>query len=207
MKKKILIAICLLGLTSVNAQEETSSKSSNATFGFKGGANFTNLYVDEVDDTNMLISFNAGMFVELPLTQGIAIVPEINFSRKGSEVQSTILGQTYKSKFKLSYLEIPVLLKLNLVENFNLHAGPYFAYLLDAKTDIVNGDGTNINTFNYDTDDFNKLDYGLSAGLGFDFDAISIGARYNYGLKEINKDNNLNGAKNSAWNLYLALKF
>ena len=206
MKKKILIAVCLFGLISANAQE-SSSKTSNATFGLKGGVNFTNLYIDEVDDANMLVSFNAGMFVELPLSQGVAIVPEINFSRKGSEVQNTILGETYKSKFKLSYLEIPVLLKLNLVENFNLHAGPYFAYLLDAKTDVVDESGDNVTTFTYDTDDFNKLDYGLSVGLGFDFDAISIGARYNHGLNEIDKDNNLNGAKNSAWNLYLALKF
>lgn len=206
MKKKILIALCLFGIVTTNAQENDSKKS-NATFGVKGGVNFTNLYIDEVDDANMLVSFNAGMFVELPLSQGVAIVPEINFSRKGSEVQNTILGETYKSKFKLSYLEIPVLLKLNLTENFNLHAGPYFAYLLDAKTDVVDESGDNVTTFTYDTDDFNKLDYGLSAGLGFDFDAISIGARYNYGLNEIDKNNNLNGAKNSAWNLYLALKF
>lgn len=206
MKKRILIALCLFGITLANAQE-TNTKTSNARFGFKGGLNFTNLYVDEVDDTNMLTSFHAGMFVELPLTQGVAIVPELNFSRKGSEVQNTILGETYKSKFKLSYLEVPVLLKLNVVPNFNLHAGPYFAYLLDAKTDVVNESGENVSTLTYDTDDFNKLDYGLSAGLGFDFNTISIGARYNYGLNDIDKNDNFNGAKNSAWNLYLALKF
>lgn len=206
MKKRILIAFCLFGLITTSAQEKETN-STSATFGIKGGINFTNLYVDDVDDTNMLTSFNAGVFAELPLTQGVAIVPELNFSRKGSEVENTILTETYKSKFKLSYLEIPVLLKLNLSENFSLHAGPYGAFLLDAKTDIVDENGDNVDTIDYDTDDFNKFDFGLSAGLGLDFNALSIGARYNHGLSEIDKDNNLNGAKNSAWNLYLALKF
>lgn len=205
MKKKILTTLCLLGFISLSSAQESST--TGARFGVKGGVNFTNLYVDNVDDTNMLTSFNAGFFVELPITQGIAIVPELNFSRKGSEVQNTILTETYKSKFKLSYLEMPVLLKLNLVPNFNLHAGPYVAYLLNAKTDVVDENGDRVESFEYDTDNFNKLDFGLSAGLGFDFNNFGIGARYNYGLSEIDKDNNANGAKNSAFNLYVALKF
>lgn len=205
MKKKILTTLCLLGFISLSSAQESST--TGARFGVKGGVNFTNLYVDNVDDTNMLTSFNAGFFVELPITQGIAIVPELNYSRKGSEVQNTILTETYKSKFKLSYLEMPVLLKLNLVPNFNLHAGPYVAYLLNAKTDVVDENGDRVESFEYDTDDFNKLDFGLSAGLGFDFNNFGIGARYNYGLSEIDKDNNANGAKNSAFNLYVALKF
>lgn len=205
MKKKILTTLCLIGFISLSNAQESSS--TGARFGLKGGVNFTNLYVDDVDDTNMLTSFNAGVFVELPITQGVAIVPELNFSRKGSEVQNTILTETYKSKFKLSYLEMPVLLKLNLVPNFNLHAGPYVAYLLNAKTDVVDENGDRVESFEYDTDDFNKLDFGLSAGLGFDFNNFGIGARYNYGLSEIDKDNNANGAKNSAFNLYVALKF
>lgn len=205
MKKKILTTLCLLGFISLSNAQESST--TGARFGVKGGVNFTNLYVDDVDDTNMLTSFNAGVFVELPITQGVAIVPELNYSRKGSEVQNTILTETYKSKFKLSYLEMPVLLKLNLVPNFNLHAGPYVAYLLNAKTDVVDENGDRVESFEYDTDDFNKLDFGLSAGLGFDFNNFGIGARYNYGLSEIDKDNNANGAKNSAFNLYVALKF
>ncbi|SHJ69682.1 porin family protein [Flavobacterium haoranii] len=205
MKKKILTTLCLIGFISLSNAQESSS--TGARFGLKGGVNFTNLYVDDVDDTNMLTSFNAGVFVELPITQGVAIVPELNYSRKGSEVQNTILTETYKSKFKLSYLEMPVLLKLNLVPNFNLHAGPYVAYLLNAKTDVVDENGDRVESFEYDTDDFNKLDFGLSAGLGFDFNNFGIGARYNYGLSEIDKDNNANGAKNSAFNLYVALKF
>lgn len=207
MKKRILTALCLLGLVSLSNAQETSS--TGAQFGVKGGLNFTNLYIDEVDDTNMLTSFNAGVFAEFPLTQGISIMPELNFSRKGSEVEESVLGETYKAKFKLSYLEVPVLLKFNVTPNFNLHAGPYFAYLLDAKTDIENSAGENIETFNYDTDDFDKTDFGLSAGLGFDFNSFGIGARYNYGLSDIDNNDNdgSDGAKNSAISLYFALKF
>jgi len=65
----------------------------------------------------------------------------------------------------------------------------------------------------YDNDDFNKFDVGISGGIGFDFDSVGIGARYNYGLSTIGKEREFAGTtytipdgKNSSISLYISYK-
>lgn len=215
MKKKIqlLAAFVLISgatLTSVQAQ---TNDSSNAQIGVKGGVNFSNMYTEDVDDNNMLTSFNLGFYASIPLTSFIAIQPEFLYSRKGAELKYDNLLATGSAKFNLNYIEVPVLLKLNIGKNFNVHAGPYFAYLIDSKVTNETDGGTFDFEETFNNDDFNKFDYGLSAGLGFDFESIGIGARYNYGLSTVGKERSFGGTsytfpdgKNSNISVYLALK-
>lgn len=211
-KSKFLVALFLIAgaaLTNVNAQ---TNDSGNAKVGVKGGVNFSNMYTEDVDDNNVLTSFNAGLYASIPLTNRLAIQPEFLYSRKGSELVYDNAFATGKAKFKLNYIEVPVLLKINIAENFNIHAGPYFAYLINA--DVTNEtDNGNFNfEESFDNDDFNKFDYGLSAGLGFDFNSFGIGARYNYGLSTVGKERDILGTsytlpdgKNSNLSVYLSL--
>jgi hypothetical protein len=101
-----------------------------------------------------------------------------------------VLGSN-EYRFNLNYVEVPVLAVINLAKNFNLHAGAYAAYLAQA---------------------INRFDYGLVGGLGIDVSAITIGARYNYGLREVGKADNfgsqaLKNSKNSAISLYIGFGF
>lgn len=208
----MIVLAMLIGLgPTVKAQESTSG---DAKFGVKGGVNFSNMYTDDVDDENVLTGFNVGVFAKLPITTNIAIQPELSYTTKGSELTYNNTFAQGKAKFRLNYIEAPILLVVNLTENFNVHAGPYLAYLIDGKS-------TNDSDANFfdseeelDNDDFNKFDAGLSAGLGFDFDSFSIGARYNYGLTTVGKERNFEGTtytvpdgKNSVLNVYAAFSF
>ncbi|WP_130733575.1 porin family protein [Flavobacterium sp. J27] len=210
-RKKIVATLALALMTSlaVNAQ----SKDSNAEFGVKGGVNFSNMYTDDVDDENVLTSFNAGVYAKLPLSDAIAIQPELLYSRKGAELVYNNALAEGTAKFKLNYIELPVLLKVNITNSFNIHAGPYLAYLVDAQVTNETESGTFDFEDNYNNDDFNKFDYGLSAGVGLDFEAIGIGLRYNYGLQTVGKEREFAGTtytipdgKNSNLSLYLALR-
>lgn len=215
MKNKIKLFAALfltfgISATSVNAQ---TNDSSNAQIGIKGGLNFSNMYTEDVDDNNVLTSFNAGIYATIPITNFIAIQPEFLFSRKGSELVYDNAFATGTAKFKLNYIEVPVLLKVNLTKNLNVHAGPYFAYLIDGQVTNETNNGTFDFEDNFNNDDFNKFDAGLSAGVGLDFESIGIGARYNYGLTTVGKERSLGGTtytfpdgKNSNISLYLALK-
>ena len=215
MKNRIQLFSALIfcfGAAFTNVQAQTND-SSNAQIGVKGGVNFSNMYTEDVDDNNVLTSFNAGFYATIPLTGSIAIQPEFLYSRKGAELEYDNAFATGKAKFKLNYIEVPVLIKINLTDNLNIHAGPYFAYLIDAKVTNEDSDGTINFEEEYDNDDFNKFDVGLSAGLGFDFNSIGIGARYNYGLSTVGKERDFGGTtytfpdgKNSNISVYLALK-
>ncbi|PJJ08995.1 outer membrane protein with beta-barrel domain [Flavobacterium sp. 1] len=213
MKNQInfLATITFIGLSLISVQAQTNSN--EPQFGMKGGVNFSNIYNTKVDDNNILTSFNAGIYGAFPIADIISIQPEILYSRKGGELTYNNAFITGKTQFKLNYIEVPVLLKVNITNNLSVHAGPYFAYLIDAE---INNDanGSAIDFENdYNNDDFNKFDVGISAGIGFGFDAFGAGARYNYGLSTIGKERDFAGTsytipdgKNSSLSLYLTYK-
>jgi hypothetical protein len=201
--KKLIFAslvLSFMSFTSAQAQEKTPS------YGFKGGLNFSNFYTDNVDDSNILTGFNAGLYAKFPITNSIAIQPEINYTTKGSEqiYDNAVFQGT--SKFNINYIEVPVLLVANLTDNFNVHVGPYAAYMVSGKTSTDTNFGSS--TSELDTDDFNKFDAGISGGVGVDLDVVNFGVRYNYGLTKIGKDNNFTSsdAKNSVFNVYVGLR-
>lgn len=215
---KYIIALALVigsYLPSIQAQtnDSSSNSKSGAQFGIKGGVNFSNLYTEDVEDNNMLTSFNAGVYASLPITSFLSIQPEVLYSRKGAELVYDNAFAEGTTKFQLNYIEVPVLLKINLTENLNIHAGPYFAYLIDAQVKNNSDGGVFDFEESYDNDDFNKFDMGLSGGIGFDFDSFGIGARYNYGLTNVGKERTILGqsytipdAKNSNISLYISLQ-
>ena len=210
LNKRIAILTVITTSLFHTAQAQVSAEPS---VGVKGGVNFSNMYVEDVDDENMLVGFNIGLYANMPVSSGVSFQPEFNFTTKGSEVTYSNIFDSGTRKFTLSYLEAPVLLKANISENFNLHFGPYFAFLLDSKIKNVSSDGSSTFT-DLDEDDFNRFDFGLSGGIGFDFKDIGIGLRYNYGLTTVGKEQEIGGttynaldAKNSNANLYIALKF
>jgi hypothetical protein len=122
-----------------------------------------------------------------------------------------VLGSN-EYRFNLNYVEVPVLAVINLSKNFNLHAGGYAAYLAQANIKREEEDGPNDQIADLNEDNFNRFDYGLVGGLGVDINAITVGARYNYGLREVGKADNfgsqaLKNSKNSAISLYIGFGF
>ena len=196
------LALGLISITGIQAQEKTAS------YGFKGGLNFSNLYTDNVDDNNVLTGFNAGLYAKFPISKGIAIQPEISYTTKGAELVYNNAFVKGVAKFNVNYIEVPVLLVMNITDNLNLHVGPYAAYMVSGKT---SNDSNLISTQReLDTNDFNKFDAGLAGGLGIDLDVVNFGVRYNYGLTKIAKQSNTSfissDAKNSVLSVYVGLR-
>jgi hypothetical protein len=177
-----------------------------ASYGFKGGLNFSNLYTKNVDDNNVLTGFNAGLYAKFPITNSVAIQPEISYTTKGAELIYNNVFAQGTAKFNINYIEVPILLVMNVTENFNIHVGPYAAYMVSGKTSNDSNFGESQREL--DTNDFNKFDAGLAGGLGIDLDALNFGVRYNYGLTKIGKDNAFfsSDAKNSVLSAYIGLR-
>ena len=210
-KSRIIIASVFLLCMSQLSFSQSSSEESKLKIGIKGGANFSNLFTDNVDDNNVLTGFNAGLFAKLPITEGFAIQPELLYTTKGAKLKYDNAFVNGTSTFRLNYIELPIFFVLNLTKNFNIHAGAYAAYLVDGKaTNDSKGTLFDIES-NLKNEDYNKFDTGLSAGLGFDANKFGFGARYNYGLQKVGKERSFLGTnytfpdgKNSAINLYIS---
>ena len=210
MKKQsnFLYALTFLISASFGVASAQNSTVVGPEFGIKGGVNMSNLYSDsdDINDENALWGFNAGVFAAFPIADNVFIQPEILFTTKGAELDYDFAGIEGTSKFKLSYIEVPLLVRFNLTENFNIHVGGYASYLVNAK---IKGEGDFEFEEELDADDFERFDAGLSAGVGVDFNPLSVGLRYNYGLTTIGKERDgvtFPDAKNSNLSLYLAYK-
>ena len=209
MYPNFLCALTLF-LTASFGMLHAQNNNVNPEYGIKGGFNMSNLYSSDANDENILYGFNAGLYATLPISDFIAIQPEILFTTKGAKLEYNNALASGESKFRLNYIEVPLLVRVNITRNFNVHAGGYASYLVSSK---VTGRGDFNLEQEIDTNDLNKFDAGLSAGVGVDFDPISIGLRYNYGLTTIGKERTVAGttytfpdAKNSNLTLYLSYK-
>jgi len=196
----LIIMLLILFTTDAQAQQVRPRA------GIKGGLNVSNFYSEDITDKDARLGFHVGLYGQLFSSEAFALQPELHYSTRGMEViRDGAIDQ--KTRFNLNYLDVPVVAVFKLGRAVELHAGAYGSYLLAAN---IKSEGDLGDTFDQlDRDNFNNFDYGLTGGLGFNFGAVQLGARYNLGLQEIAKSNGaknaLGDSKNSAGQIYLAI--
>ena len=166
----------------------------------------------------MKVGLHFGLFTKIPVNDFLAFQPELLYTNVGSKVSyggsglESLLGISEgEVRFNLNYIQLPLALAVNLGP-LNIHAGPYVSYLVSANVkNLKTSDLTTTNTIELNKDDFNTIDYGLLAGIGFDVGNVTIGARYNYGLREIGREglsgNLTNNSKNAVAQLFIGFGF
>ena len=198
MKKILptLLAIALIGIAEfANAQE--------FNFGLKAGANFANLSGDDADGDG-ITSYHAGALGRFTFTV-IGVQAEALLSSQGVDLDG--------DKLNLTYLNVPVMARLNLVAGkLGILAGPQFGYLLSASVDGL-PDGIDEKDIYKDLDVSWVIGAEVDIALGF-----LAGARYYQSFSSIGEDytTTINGTdididggdvKNSVFQLYVGYKF
>lgn len=207
--KKIIAFVVFLSISPIVKAQSVDTNNA-FKFGVKGGVNFSNLISQNVESNSVLTGFHAGLFTKIPISNSLAIQPELLYTTKGAKLTYNNYFVNGTAKFNLNYLELPVLVVVNLTPNFSIHAGPYFSYLLDGKaTNDVRGTLLDIES-NLNNKDYSQIDTGVTLGVGYDASTIGFGVRYNYGLQKVGKERSFLGTnytfpdgKNSVINLYL----
>jgi hypothetical protein len=204
-----LFSFCLLGAAlPASAQDDRQVR-----FGVKGGINLSNLYVDQVNDEKAKVGLHAGLWMKAPVSEHFAIQPELLWSSKGTRIgsyQNIPFTQDGQVRFNLNYLELPVLASLTLGP-VSIQAGPYVAYLFNANVKNLKEDLTTGSSVELDRKDFNSTDFGLAGGLALDIKGFQLGARYNYGLREVGKSDIAGqltrNSKNSVAQVFIGVGF
>jgi hypothetical protein len=162
----------------------------------KAGATFSKFGGSDEKNQKFNVGFTLGMGFNLPLGAGpFSIQPELNFIQKGSEDNVTVVTTNYTTKFKLNYLEVPVLLKASFgaATKIHINAGPSIAVGLGGKVkatqgsdsaefNVKFGEGDDAKTLYYD----NKMDFGLQFGGGVTIaEIIMLDIRYGAGLSTL----------------------
>lgn len=210
---KLFLGVALVAGTLVFAQEVTPAQISQmplnkkepVRFGIKGGGNASQFSEQQLNSKNQKLGFNAGVFVNIPLSQKFALQPEVLYNQIGAksvildnEVTTGFTTVRTKQEFTttLNYISVPVMLQMKPADNFYLEAGPEVSYFLDGKnkgqqtvtTSILDTttSQTQSNSEDINKDDIKKFNLGLAIGLGYYFTPnLGINARYINSLTHI----------------------
>lgn len=183
MKKFLIVSLVILFAASVLPQVAV------AGVGFKGGLAMSTLAIAPASPFRQvnLKAPMGGVFFGIGLGL-FSIQPEILYVRMGTRFQEE--GSTFWMEKRLDYIQIPLLLKINVLPgpiSPMIYGGPYGAYRFAAKGATSDVPGTaDIG------DSYTTTDYGVVFGGGLDFKLavikLSIEARYNLGLANILKN-------------------
>ncbi len=197
-------------------------------FGVKAGMNVSSLSEDAtLSDQKSKIGFNAGVFMNAPISENFSIQPEVLYSQYGSKVDGTSTSNvggvttTTTSSYSrnLDYVAVPVMLQYKLVPSFYLEAGPEFGFLLSANdkgdnTTTTTSGGTTISSSTSGTTDIKSgvetFNFGVGIGAGYDVtENIGITARYVAGVTDYvkNRPSNSDKVQNNVFQVGLAYKF
>lgn len=164
MKKVFFVSLLVVSI-SANAQ--------HFSIGLKAGANISNFTgTPSVEITHKaLVGFYGGAYLNFWLGKNFTFQPEALVSTQGAKFTE---GST-SEKFKLTYVNVPIMFKYKTDGGFYVEAGPQFGFKLSESVP----DQT--------AEDFAKnLDLSVGAGLGFQSAmGFGIGARYLAGISKV----------------------
>jgi hypothetical protein len=190
--KKITIAFALFLISfGIKAQVK---------FGVRAGLNTSTVSFPNLPNKSEKIGFHVGVFTDIPVVENfMSVQPELSYATKGTSFK--VLSE--KQSINMNYVDLilPVSFKMG---DFNINVGPFASYLISTP------DYTYYNNNSVLVDAFKKFDAGLSAGLGYNFNKMMIGIRYNQGFIDVTEDNAralLGSGKNAVGQLSLGYKF
>ncbi|KXK37987.1 MAG: PorT family protein [Saprospiraceae bacterium] len=209
MNKSLIVLPFILGMF--------MALSLNAQLGIKAGINLANLSYDpesSIYSTTVKPGISVGAFYNLRLSDRFALQPEVDYIQHGAKTEYTLGNTTSKSNssYTINYLQIPVLLKMRLVNSLYAQAGPYVGKGLGkAKNELTDADGNKTVLESEFTEDGvngpKEWDYGFQVGAGFSISSRArIDARYIHGLATVSESV---GTKtfNRGYNLNLSFYF
>ena len=205
MIRKIFFSIIsMLMINSLHAQ---------VTYGARAGVNYATwkgddiqIIEDLVDKTDGYVvtkgrtGLHIGGYVNIPISNTFSFEPGIAYSKKGYSLKGDFqipvlkyLNINARAQVQSHYIDMPLLLRANVYKGLNVYAGPQVSYLvrstLNAKLGVFG-----ITIFNRGvgiTNRFNKIDMGLTGGVGYQFEnGLNVQAGYDYGLSTLDKNEN-----------------
>lgn len=196
MKRLIVCTLLIIPFLTLQAQEpvqepatesEVVHQGSKARFGLIAGVQLTTFQPDAVGNPSSQGGYLAGFTYRMPITRGISLEPQVFYSKKGGEIDE-YSSDYYDGavNFRLHYLEGPVLLNFRTGKVLDFVAGAYGGYLIDATYSIDSRWGYGVGELDYG--DFEKYDYGLIGGFGFNLPPAKFSVRYSHGMRDVLKD-------------------
>ncbi len=206
-KSVLVVVVLLLSNLFAFAQRNplNMDRESFFRFGIKGGLN-----ANKIDGLSYKKGYNynyqVGAFMQFNFSRRFGIQPEVNFVQSESEftddgtsAYDDLFTGGSQREAKLNYLEVPILLNLNIgtSKRVKLQLGPSYGLLLSQAVDSLKVNG----------DLYKASEFSAIGGLWIQLPAINFGARYKLGLTNINDIDNRDRWRSQAIQLFAGITF
>ena len=203
----LVTVILILFCNSLLAQNKNLDKERENLFrfGVKAGVNINKISGRSYKD-GFKYNFQAGGFLQFNFSDVLGIQPEINFVQSQSSFTDDA-GSVYDDVFRdggqkkatLNYLEVPLLLNVNVgpSKKIKLQIGPAYGGLLKQTVDSLQNNG-NI---------YKAAEWSAIGGLWIQVPFVNFGARYKLGLTNINAIDDRQSWKNQALQIFVGVTF
>ena len=196
---RALLTLLLLSLFSL-ATEAQTHYSSNVSVGARGGIDISRIFFSPSITQGWPVNPTLGAGIRYIEENHFGLIAELNYVRRGWSENFEGLPFRYRRDF--DYIEIPVFAHIYFGRRtkFFLNAGPQIAFKIGESvssnfdpyniSSIPDFPITNRSNSQLTEKTTQKIDYGISAGLGCEFsisqkNSVSLEARYYFGLGNI----------------------
>ncbi|MGB4704314.1 MAG: porin family protein [Candidatus Saccharicenans sp.] len=206
-----LVALLMLGLVTMPAR-------AGIHFGLKGGLSLANIKSDpptfEGFEWKTKQGIAGGASLEIGLIKGFSLQPEILYVQKGAKITANIEGIDITLKANIDYIEIPLLLKYNLISGGltipSVYAGPFIGFNRKAEF-VISAPGYPEEREDI-KDEIKSTEYGLVFGVGLTqklgLFRVTLDARYDLGLSNIYEgEDGPNYIKTRTWLFMAGISF
>ncbi len=151
-------------------------------------------------------NYQFGGFMQFNFSRRFGLQPEVNFVQTSSdfsndpnEIYDDIFRGGSQKSAKLNYLEVPLLLNINVGESkrVKLQLGPAYGGLLKQTVDSLKNNG-NI---------YKNAEWSAIGGLWIQLPFFNLGARYKLGLTNLNAIDNREQWKSQAIQVFAGVTF
>ncbi|MCL1821946.1 MAG: PorT family protein [Prolixibacteraceae bacterium] len=173
-----------------------SASFAQVKIGLTAGFNTSRLLFED-ENTDFKAGFQAGVVADLGITPNFSVIPELLFSQRGGKEEFEEGGTKETSTTTLNYLQLPVncayKFDVGAGSKFMIFAGPYIGYGLSGKAKYAaEEDGEKFDDsadIKFGSDkDLKALDFGVNAGVGYQYEKIFFKLQFNQGLSNLSNE-------------------
>lgn len=206
MKKLLTALLMVISLYSFAQRNKPDGDRENFfRIGAKGGANINKISGKSYKE-GFNFNFQAGIFLQFNFSERFGLQPEVNFVQSTSEFTNDANDIYYdlfldgsQKKSRLNFLEVPVLLNINVGQSkrVKLQIGPAYGGLLKQTVDSLKNNG-NI---------YKNGEWAAIGGFFIQLPFVNLGARYKMGLTELNGIDNQQKWRSQSVQVFVGVTF
>lgn len=149
--------------------------------------------------------FQGGVTFEAPLTESISFNPQLLYTQKGGDINTTISGINITGYTQVNYLDLPLLFGFKATPKLAFFVGPQVSFLMSTKSSVTVMGNT---TTSADKTGVKNTLLGGNLGAGYEIsNNVGLNLNYIFDFGHAGEGSNDTGERNSGFALTLGYKF